>query len=293
MKTLFFLTACFGCFLTNVSAKTSAIIEVWNTSLVLPSPSNLTVIEFKRIKVLDESGYKYAVFQEYYNSFRKIRSLRYTITDSENKNVKKFSKADALDILINPSYEIGDARILILDPEYRNFPFTVEITVEVVYRGFIDFPSWMPRYGPDLEVKKAEMTLECYKEFKFRSREINGVKAPAVTEISTRKKIHWSVANLAAIEEHISYKSFASDEAQVHLAPLSFTLEKTSGNFLTWADFGEWYRTLNEGRNRISDQTKLFLDGLREQHGKDTKAITKAVYQFMQGKTGTFQFNLV
>lgn len=285
MKTLFFLSAFFGCFLTNVSAKTSAIIEVWKRSMVLPAAHNLTVIEYKRIKVLSESGYEYALFQDYYNSFKKIKNISYTIIDSKNRNIKKFSKADALDVLINPSYEIDDARILFLDPEYRDFPFTVEITVETVYKGFINFPSWMPRFAPDLEIKSAEMTLECYKDFKFRSREINGFKAPLVTQTGTRRRIRWSITNLPAVEKHISYKSFAANQAQVLLTPLSFTLGKTSGTFVSWTDFGEWYRILNEGRNKISDQTKIFLDSLRERHGTDEKSLTKAVYQFMQGKT--------
>lgn len=266
-------------------AKTSAVIEDWKRYLFLPSPNTLTIKEYVRIRVLDEDGYHLAIFQDYYNTFKKIRSLHVTVIDASNKRVKRLSRMDATDMTINATYEIGDARMLVLDPQYRNFPFTVEIEVESTYDGFLDLPLWMPRYTHDLEVKNAEMSLECYNGFDFRSRELNGVNAPSIIENGKNKTIRWSVKDLAAIGKHISLKSFVADQPKVHVAPVNFTLERTVGDFTNWSNFGEWYRKLNEGRNEISKTTKEFLEGLRKEYGNDRAALSKAVYQFMQGKT--------
>lgn len=285
MKTLGLLSSllCFCC--VALIANPYAIIEDKRTHLFLPHRNNLTIREFVRIQVLDEKGYKHVVFQDYYNAFKKIKTLHYTVFDSNNKKVKRFSKADARDILVNSAYEIDDARLLILDPQYRSFPFTVEIEVETTFNGFLGFPQWMPRYSHGIEIKNAEMTLECYKDFNFRSREFNGVEAPTVSASGELKKVRWSVKNLPAVERHISYKSFASDQAKVYLAPIQFSLENTEGEFSNWSKFGEWYRNLNQGRNAISATTKEFLNGLRKEHGDNTEAIARAVYKFMQGKT--------
>jgi hypothetical protein len=285
MKTLSLFISVLCCCCAFSFAKTSAIIEDWKTYYILPEANNLTVKMYLKIKVLEEDGYRYAIFQDYYNSFKKIKSIRYTVTDASNKRVKRLSRGDATDMMINPSYEISDARMLVLEPEYRNFPFTVEIEVEASFNGFLGFPQWIPRYTHDLEVRNAELILECYKDFYFRSREFNGVSAPAIVETGKMKTIRWSVKDLPAIEQHISYKSFAADQAKVHVTPLHFSLENRSGDFSSWTNFGEWYRTLNEGRNTISTSTKEFLNGLRQQYGDNTKAISRAVYQFMQGKT--------
>lgn len=268
-----------------VFSKTSAIIENATTDYILSGPNDLTIVKFVRITVLDEDGYKYAVYQDYYNKFRKIKSLRYTIFDPTGKRMRKYSKADALDIAINASYEIGDARLVVLDPEYRSFPFTIEMEVEIVYNGFLDFPLWMPRYGSSVQVKKASLTLKCDKNFQYRSREVNGVQEPVITEKDNVKTAVWSVENLPAIEDHISYKSFAADQPKVHLAPFVFSLEGKEGNFKSWRDFGDWYYELNEGRNKITDATKEYLDGLRKQYGDNTVELSKAVYKHMQSKT--------
>src|SRR6188768_864210 len=92
------------------AAKTSAIIESSETHLYVSSRDHLTTREFVRIKIMDEDGYIHAVFRDYYNSFKKIKSVQYTVFDANGKRVKKLVKGDALDIMANASYEIADAR---------------------------------------------------------------------------------------------------------------------------------------------------------------------------------------
>src|SRR5688572_14337908 len=139
----FLLGACTVC----AQSAPSAVIEEVRTHLIVPDLNSLTVKEFKRIKILDENGYQFARYKDYYNSFKKVKSVQYTVFDANNQRVKRLSKADALDILINPSYEVSDARTLAIDPDFRSFPFTVEIEVESSYNGFINFDEWIPRFA--------------------------------------------------------------------------------------------------------------------------------------------------
>lgn len=273
------------CFICDGKGKTSAVVEMWRTHLYIPAPDDLTIKEYMRIRILDETGYRFAIYQDYYNTFKKIKSLHYTIFDASNKKVKRLSRIDAQDIMLNPSYETADARSLYLDPQYRNFPFTIEIEVESSYNGFIGLPLWIPRYTHDLEIINAEMTLECYRAFKYRARELNGVNPPAISDNAKLQTVTWTLKNLPAIEKHTSHKAFVAEQPKVHLTPLSFSLENTSGAFYDWASFGEWYRVINKDRNSLSTVTKTFLDGLWKEYGEDTVLISKVVYQFMQSKT--------
>ena len=269
----------------SADAKTSAIMEESRTYMLVAQPHSLVVREFRRIKIMDENGYEFAVYRDYYNSFKKIRNLQYTVFDANNKRVKRFSKADALDVMVSPSYEVSDARMVIVDPEYRNFPFTIEIEVESSHDGFLNFEEWMPRFTYDLEVKNAELILECFREFQFKSREFNGIAEPVVSEAAKTRIIRWTIKDLAAIEKHISYKLFAADQPKVHLTPLTFVFGDTSGDFSKWSHFGDWYWQLNKDRNKLTAPTQEFLTGLRKQHGDNTEAISKAVYRYMQAKT--------
>ena len=284
MKARFVLTLVF-LYSHVLHAKVSAVIEAWDTRFVIPSENNLTITEFLRVKILEEDGYDHAVYKTYYNSFRKIKSLKYTIYDANNNKVKKYTKYDALDIMINPSYAIGDARMVVLNPEYRSYPFTVEIEVEIAYNGFLDFPVWMPRYAADIEVKKATLLLETYDRFEYRSLELNGVGSPAISLREDVKIVKWTLANLSAAGKHLSNKLFEAAQPKVHIAPVKFSLDNTRGNFNTWTDFGEWFIALNEGRNVLRPDTKTFLDDLTRQYPNDPATISKIVYQFMQSKT--------
>jgi hypothetical protein len=268
-----------------VAAKTSAIIEDWNRVLVLPAPDKLTIREFMRITIMDEDGYDIAVYRDYYDSFRKVKSLSYTIYDAAGKRVRRLGKGDAHDVMFNASYEVDDSRMLILDPEYRNYPYTVEIESEVAYDGFLAFPDWMPRFTDNLEVRKATLTLEHYHGFTFRAREFNGIGSPVESVEGDMKRIVWSVADLAAANAHLNYRSFAADQPKVHIAPVDFIYGKKRGSLKTWADFGDWFAALNEGRNTLTPETKRFLDNLRDVFGNDSRSIVNAVYKKMQSRT--------
>jgi len=267
------------------AAKTSAIIESSHTHLQVSSRNHLTVHEVVRIKILDEDGYWHAIYRDYYNAFRKVKKVQYTVFDAHGKRVKRFTKSDALDVMINSSYEIADVRMLVIDPAYKNFPFTVEMDVEVSYSEFLNFPLWMPRYAHALEVKKATLVLEHFKGFEYKSRELNGVSAPQFSQNEESTTATWTMADLPAVERYENYKAFLTQAGKVHITPVSFTFGGIEGDFKSWGNFGEWFRILNEGRNTLSASTKVHLDGLKETHGENTSALVKAVYQHMQSRT--------
>ena len=282
MKGCIFILCCF--FSVVLQAKTSAIIEEWTTDIEVKKSGGLTIVERIKIKILDEDGYDFGVFRSYYNSFRSVNSIRYVIYDASGNRLKRLGKDDAIDVMWNPSYEVGDVRSLYLEPNYRNFPFVVEIESEIHYNGFIDFPLWMPRYSYDLEVKKASLIFTCPPDYKFRTVSYNGIKDPVQTNVTDLKRLTWTVENLPAVSAHSSYQTFAEDQAKVHLAPYRFELDKKPGSFEGWKNFGDWYLELNPDENKLSERTKKELDLIR-QASISQKEMIEQVYQYMQSKT--------
>ncbi len=266
-----------------INAKTTAIIEEWNTTVSVKSKTKVIVTEFKKILILNEDGYKLAVYYTYYDSFRKVKSLKYSINDATGKKIKKLGKSDALDIMFNPSYEIGDARIIVLDPKYRNFPFTAEIEVEIEYDGFLGLPPWMPRYAPDLEIKNATMSFESPADYQYRSMEVNGITQPDKTIAEGLSKAVWKVSNLPAVRKHHNHNSFSTDQPKVFISPINFSLSRKEGSFQSWEDFGNWYLELNEGRNQLSKETEQYLDDVMANE-EDVGLVVRELYRYMQSK---------
>src|SRR5688572_28353819 len=120
-------------------AKVSATIESWDVQYVVTSKSDMSIIESKRIRINDSDGYRNAVFYTYYDKYRKLRGLTMVVYDAFGKKVKRLAKGDAVDVLLNSSYEIDDARLVVLDPKYQNYPFTVAIEADYSLNGFLDF----------------------------------------------------------------------------------------------------------------------------------------------------------
>lgn len=265
--------------------KIAASIEDAQTHIVITgADDDLTLTESFRIKIFDQTGYRYSVYRNYYNKFRQIRSLRYVVYDAQGNRVKKLTKADALDIMLNPTYEVDDTRIIIVDPKYNNFPFTIEVEVVIDYKGFIDFPTWIPREFYNVEVQKAILTLECPAGFEFRKKELNGIAEPVVSRDGKTEKHTWRATNLPALDNQISYKLFIADQPQVYLAPLSFELDHHRGSFRKWSDFGDWFLSLNNELAELDPKTRSDLDAIRLA-SKDSREMVRMAYKYMQSKT--------
>jgi hypothetical protein len=266
-------------------AKVSATIESWDVQYVVTSKSDMSIIESKRIRINDSDGYRNAVFYTYYDKYRKLRGLTMVVYDAFGKKVKRLAKGDAVDVLLNSSYEIDDARLVVLDPKYQNYPFTVEIEADYSLNGFLDFDTWNPRDRYDVEVKNATLKLTCPTGYEFRTLEENGVSKPAITEEGASKILTWSIKDLQAVSSYENDKLFKLSQPAVWISPVEFAYGNTEGSLRTWGDFGDWYMKINTGRNGLSDQTKQDLDRIREKNKGDVMAVVRDVYKYMQVRT--------
>lgn len=266
-------------------AKVSATIESWDVQYLVSSKTEMSIKEFKRIRIYNSDGYKNAVFFTYYDKYRKLRGLTMVVYDASGKKVKKLSKADAMDLMFNDSYEVADIRRVILEPKYQNYPFIVEIEADYSLNGFLGFETWNPRDEYDVEVKAASLRLQHPAGYEFRTHEENGIAKPAITEEGTSKILTWSVKDLQAVSAYESYKLFQISQPTVWIAPMDFAYANTEGSFRTWDEFGKWYIRINTGRNALSVQTKQELDRIREKNKGDVVGIVKDVYKYMQVRT--------
>jgi hypothetical protein len=264
--------------------KTSAIIEDQKTVYSIPRRGSFNIFEYTRIKILDEHGYNYAVYRDYYDKFRRITSVKLSIIDAAGQRIKKLTRADARDVMFNEAYELGDNRMLVLDPKYRNFPFTIELEVEISYESYLDFPMWLPRAGSDLEVKKAQLIFEHYPGFQYRLMQANGVSEPTVHEAKHLKGLVWSVENLASMPETISSRLFYDGQPQVKITPNEFNLDNKWGSFLSWSEFGDWFLMLNNGRDNLSAETISILNSFKAKASTQHELV-RMIYGYMQQKT--------
>lgn len=270
---------------SDIEAKTSAVLDSSSTLIEIRALDRMYITEFRRVEIRDEEGYRYCVYKDYENTFRKIKKLKYTVYAKNGNRIRTFGLHDAVDVMFNAPYEVADTRTLILDPGYRSFPFFVEIETVIAYDEFLDFPEWMPRFSYDLEVKSATLVLQCPTNYRFMSKSFNFSPGDStMSEVDGVKTYLWKLRDLPAVAQYSNDRVFARDQTRVILSPFAFRMGGLSGTYSTWANFGDWYLALNEGPHVLSERTKRDLQEIR-QNSTDEKDLIRNVYRYMQQKT--------
>lgn len=279
-----FLAVAFLACALDCTAATNAVIESDEMHITVFSVFHMTVRESVQIRILNKEGYDFAVFKDYYNSFKKLHSISYRIVDASGKVLKRLGRGDVQDIPLSSSSDISDARLVALDPGYQAYPFTAQIDTEFDYDGFISFPEWRPRGTSDLEVKSSTLILDLPTGFLFRHKEMNGVAAPEESTNAAGPTYTWSVKDLPALPDPISEKIFEMQEPTVFLAPMNFELNGVNGSLKSWQDFGEWFLTLNANRSTLNARTKETLDRIKADDAT-TEGKVEEIYKYLQGRT--------
>lgn len=252
------------------------------TKYIIKSLEDIEVERSYTIVIKDEKGDKYSQFYDYYDQFKKITKLSMIIRDMNGKKIRKLGKADAYDVMFNQSFEIGDARMLIINPDYKNYPYEVEVNEVIKFNGIIGFPEWLPRAYFNVGVDYAKLMVTVHPDIEIRWHQEYINKDLELSTIDGNRVFIWEISDLEAVKQDIHYKEFYETQPKVLLAPTNFQLDGFSGRMDTWQDFGKWFFELNNNDYRLSDETKSFLDG---RIGENPDEIINDVYRYMQDRT--------
>lgn len=265
-----------------ISFAQDVVINNWDMNISIENSENMSISEKKSITILNEEGLRYSVFTNSEDDFSKISELKMILKDRNGKTVKKFGKQAANEYMFNEENEIDDSKLVVLDPEYQSYPFTVEVEYVKKYnKGFLNLPIWLPRAYYKVEVQAASLVVERPQDFELNLY-YEGIDEP-MKEVSDGKEIwEWRVADLSSIDNDISYNQFFNNQPKVYLSPVDFELDKTEGSFESWETFGEWYLQLNSEPYTFSSDTKNFMDGLP---ADNVDSLVNQLYRFMQQRS--------
>jgi len=265
----------------QLRGQVNAVVKNSITKIHIFGNGKAEITKDYEIQINSEKGIRHSVFVDYYDKFKKIKTLEVLVLDQSGSRVKKLNKSKAFDVKFNKSFEIDDSRILYLNPNYRHFPFTVKISVTSVIDGFISLPTWIPRFDYNLEVESASFEIEYPIDYKLNILEEN-IEISSEKLLSNTKTITWEVDNLIAISSDVNRTMFNKLQPKVLIAPTNFELEGIQGSFASWQNFGDWFLKLNEGRDELSLDTKSFLDSVKV---LGNAHLIEEIYHYMQDRT--------
>lgn len=252
------------------------------TEIMISNIDNMSIRETKSLTILNENGQHHSVFYGYEDDFTKLTSLSMTVYNSAGKKIKKIGKGYSENWNVNAKNEIDNTELVILDPDFQDYPYTVELVSEIkMNKGFLSLPLWMPRESFEMEVKKASLTLT-----KPQNYEVNylleHLEEPLIHIEKGMEVWSWELQDLAAVSNEISYKQFKEEQPKVYLGPLQFSLDGNDGSFENWQNFGEWYLALNDEPYEFGQETLAFLESVS---AEDVPSLIHELYTFMQRRS--------
>jgi hypothetical protein len=235
------------------------------------------------ITILHESHKSNAVFREVYDKFSNINSIKITIYDKNGKKVKKVSKSDILDLSsFSSSALFADIRQKYYEPEYFNYPYTIEWSFEETSKGVLSYPSFYCLGGYDESLEKGEFIINISDSLRFKK--LNTDTKPQITKNEEGFEYKWKFENIRPIKNEDFDLNFYEIVPAIKIAPKNFEMEDYVGNAETWEGFGKWIYSLNYGRDELPqsvvNEIKLLTKDAQTKREK-----VKLVYEYMQSKT--------
>lgn len=236
------------------------------------------------ITILNKKGLKWSYFRELYDKFSHLKNINFTVYDESGKRIKKIKREDIHDLSMFSGSLFSDNRYKLIDPEYQEYPFTVEYSYEVVYDGLLNIPTWYFCPGYNVSVENSSYTISYPDHLQIRFYEQQIIDTARKSNYDGSVQYKWELKNLNAIKHESFDQPFHESVPAIFFSPLDFEMDGYSGTLLSWKDFGSWIYQLNKGRDVLPPQTKLEIKNIINDITDQYEQIDR-LYKFMQEKT--------
>ena len=274
------ITLCLVSLCTEGYAQEFARILEHETTYTIHENAKAEIEEHYRIQILSELGQHFGIYEEYLDKFRKIANISLDVFDHNGKKIKRLKRIDGVEFGLSPANEITDGTILTIKPDYKEFPFTVEVNAKINLDGFVSLPAWIPRSQFHLAVDQSRLTVirPVSTKINFWEENVGGTTVTKDSKMITT----YVVTGLQSVDNKVRYHDFYAEQPKVLSIPAEFRLDNAPGSSASWRDFGNWFYSLNDEPYRLSQKTTQYIDGL----GKDDKRkLIQDIYEYMQDRT--------
>ena len=260
------------------------VVRNENINFVLKSDKNAVMDVTYAITIMNENGEDHAYFIQGYNKFIRIHNITGRIYDKEGKTVDRLKQDKILDVSAIAGYSLfEDTRVKAYRPEYREFPFTVEYSYRIEYKGILNCPTWTPCRDYNTAVEKSKFTIQFSADNPIRYYEQMAGECKRNLE-GADSVLTWEVVLLPPFRREMFSPGFKLFSPTVYTAPSDFEISGYEGNARTWESFGIWAYGLMESRDQLNEETiskiKNLIQGI-----EDKKERIRLLYEYMQQRT--------
>jgi transglutaminase-like putative cysteine protease len=237
------------------------------------------------VTVLNEKGDRDAVFQEWYDKFRKIDNIEGSLYDANGKLIKKLKKLDIKDYAAADGISLmQDNRVKVFSFQHKIYPYTVEYQAEVKQTHTLYLPSWNAIDHENQSVEQSSFLLIIPESLPFKYRSFNLRSEPNVLVQKGKKMISWEARNLVAIERDFAMPDFRELTPRATFAAENFEIDGYKGSMASWNELGKFMYELKKDRDALPED--LRQKALQLVAGvTDEKEKVRRIFEFLQKNT--------
>jgi len=178
-----------------------------------------------------------------------------------------------------------DNRVLAYSPRLQmTYPFTIEWEYEIDFNSLLYAPTWVVQEAPDISVEKSEFTLEFEDGYPLKYKALN-LAGPAEVKDGPTTTLNWQVEKLTSVSKDLDFEVLGTQRPLVYSAPEIINLDGNVSNNLSWIDFGNWFYSLNEGRDSLGAGGIQKVDEIIGSADQSKRDKIQRVYQYLQENT--------
>lgn len=269
----------------NLRKDVNVVVREHRATFRILARNQATYSVYKVITIFNEQGNDHAREVIGYDKLIKVRAFTATSYDAAGKYLKRVKNSEIYDQSVYDGGTLfSDSRLKSATLVQGNFPYTVEFAYELEFRYLYHIPRFHALSEEKMAVQKASYTLEYLPSLKPKYKAINIDKAPVPGNNGVFESVSWEFENLLPVKKEPHGPSNDHYIPIILAAPSKFEYDAYVGSMDTWDEFGQWIGSLNKGRDQLPDATKQKILELTAGL-TTTEEKTRALYQYMQGKT--------
>jgi len=239
----------------------------------------------KAITILNENADDLAYFIDFYDKFQKITNINGKVYDKNGELIKKLTALDVLDYSAIQGFSIyEDTRVKFIDPEIRDYPFTVEYSYKINFDGLIAYPYWeiYPDYNVSVESSEFHLTIPLSQPCRIY---YSNLTCTCDSSSNVDNKFYqWKVIHQSSMNKESFSSNLLEYSPVLYIAPYKFEVGGIKGDGYSWNTLGDWVNELNKERDFIPPETEEKIKKLVKDN-RDLYDKVCILYKYLQDKT--------
>ncbi|MCX2452179.1 DUF3857 domain-containing protein [Pedobacter sp. PLR] len=236
------------------------------------------------VTILNKSGEGSSNLVEYYDNFSNISNLKASLYDAKGQKIKEYRAADFKDrsaVSNGSMYE--DSRVKYLEFLHTTFPYTIEYSYEIDYKGILSYPSWFAAAGFGMAVEKSSYTFKIPKELSFKYLHSKDLKTDSIL-VKDKMEYKWSCSSIPALDSEPLSTGLKTVNPWVTVAPNQFEYDHSKANIENWKNLGSWMYELSKNSQVLSEPAKAKVQNIVKTAGSAEEKVS-LLYKYLQENT--------